>query len=1230
MSVSTDRFKLFSLFCSLMMLVPLVAYLIVQLNGPAIKKNAFDNLQAIATLKVSQIENWLAERQRDFDFLVDDEMFAAQVQRLLEQGDAGVQAVLAKKLSVFSHAPYYRAAHLLNAAGQGVLTVGTAIGLDDAVVQQLFHTASPDRGIIYSDLYRVAGQAYIAFALPLWGTGAPGLPARPWAMVVLQAPVEPFLYAKIQTWPTASPSGETLLVRRDHDQVLFLNELRHRHGTAFTLRIPLDAVDVPSAVAVRSGQAQRMEGVDYRQVRVFSITQPIAGTPWHLVAKIDRDEVMAPLDQLVYWVGLLTFMAMAVITTALGLLWRQMLHSQRMEWAAKAAARLQASENKFHHLLHSMQDAYVMVDLSGRLIDFNPAYAAMLGYTEDELRGRTSETLTPSTWYAIEAQIVAQQVLVCGQSPVYEKEYIRRDGTVFPVELRTFLLRNSSQQPEAMWAIVRDITERKQTESQLRTAHQQTRLDLLLKKSAVEESPVGVTIVNADETIEYVNLATLHIHGYDTADELEGQKFSILWGDHTPAAIYRSFWATLQSGQTWTGELPNKRKDGSLVWVRKHLSPIRQEDGSIQHFLALQEDVTELRHYRDHMEETVRRRTEELEQARNSAEAATRSKGDFLATMSHEIRTPMNAIIGFSYLCLQTPLTVQQQDYLHKVHQAATSLLRLINDILDFSKMEAGRLELESIAFPLAEVLANVASMMVMKTQEKDLHFSMETAADLPPLLVGDPLRLGQILINLTQNAVKFTEQGEVAIVTERLAQDGAEVHLQFTVRDTGIGMTPEQVAGLFQAFTQADASITRKYGGTGLGLIIAKRLIEQMGGTIRVASTPGQGTRFTFEVRLGIADPAMQNTELQVMDRRGLTALSGARILLVEDNPINQQMARELLEQANMTVLLAENGQEAVDLVGRERLDGVLMDVQMPVMDGLTAARAIRQDSRFAQLPILAMTANAMAGDRERCLAAGMQDHIAKPVDPGALYATLARWIKPAVPQPLPAAWGEAMPEARQPEGCVLPEIPGVDTQAGVQRMGGNFQRYCDLLAKFCVNQGQVDSAIRTALAAQDLATAGRLAHTLKGSAGSIGADLLAERAGRLETALGEEADFARIEVLVQEMSVELVNLCAILAHILPKAVPEQKPLFFAAETAERVEQCRQLFRKAASQLEKFDAEIEHTLAALHDVAWSQEMLDWVIKMEQQVAQYDFERAVEILRQCARSMNIILEAEDA
>ena len=658
---------------------------------------------------------------------------------------------------------------------------------------------------------------------------------------------------------------------------------------------------------------------------------------------------------------------------------------------------------------------------------------------------------------------------------------------------------------------------------------------------------------------------------------------------------------------------------------------------------------------------------QELAVAKQKAEEATEMKSMFLANMSHEIRTPMNAIIGLSYLALKTPLNAKQRDYVSKVHNAGTSLLGVINDILDFSKIEAGKLDLETTDFQIDEVVSSVITLTAQKAHDKGLEFLADVSRTIPEHLRGDPLRLGQILTNLVNNAVKFTERGEVRLTIGLLERAGDKVELKFSVSDTGIGMTREQASRLFQPFTQADMSTTRKHGGTGLGLTISRRLVELMGGRIWLESEPGAGSTFSFTAwfelsaarsarrivperlsRLRVlvvddnaaareilqeplraivsrVDVVASGTEaitavgqadatapydLVFMDWRmpgldgfqttrriksdetlahqpaivlvtafgreevreeaerlhldgflvkpvtksmivdtlvnlfgdpthgGAVAsvpaneqagrLRRARILLVEDNEINQQIAVELLEGAGATVRVAGNGREAVQILSDgpqpPPFDLVLMDLQMPEMDGYQATANLRADRRFASLPIIAMTAHATLEERQRCLASGMNDHVAKPIDPAVLFDTLGHHYRPPVePDAIASRPSEAQAGLEPGDDVKVPSIEGLDTADGLMRVAGNRRLYLKLLRQFVEQQGQAPARIGEALTAGDATVAERLAHTVKGVAGNLGAGPVQAAAAALEQAIAGRGDAGRIEALRRHLDDEL-----------------------------------------------------------------------------------------------------------
>lgn len=557
------------------------------------------------------------------------------------------------------------------------------------------------------------------------------------------------------------------------------------------------------------------------------------------------------------------------------------------------------------------------------------------------------------------------------------------------------------------------------------------------------------------------------------------------------------------------------------------------------------EDQKRIEEQNTNLEHKVAERTQDLE-------AANKAKGEFLARMSHEIRTPMNAVIGLSQLTLRTPLSALQRDYLQKVLGSAQALLGIINDILDFSKIEAGKLTLESIDLDLQAVLENLFNVVSLKADEKDLALVQSQASDVPTNLIGDPMRLGQILLNLVGNAIKFTEHGEVSVAVTVAQRMADRVRLRFCVQDSGIGMTTGQMTSLFQSFHQADGSVTRRFGGTGLGLAITKQLVELMNGSVWVESQPGQGSRFYFEVDLGLNDAAPARIERRLHEtddpwkRRKTDAIAGARVLLVEDNAINQLVARNFLELNGVHVDVANNGAEGVEMALHGAYALVLMDIQMPVMDGLSAARKIRATPGFAQLPIVAMTANAMVTDHQNSLDAGMNDHITKPIDQSQLTDTLLRWIAPrlsgAVPSPaMELACAIPADTTSTDVRTDLPASAELDTQRGLLQVGGAVDLYRTLLQNFLDTHAPDADHIGSALASGAVDDARRMAHTIKGTAATLGASALAQHAAELERAVVQH-DAVATTTALDATQRSLQALCADLQrYFTGRATPYQ-----------------------------------------------------------------------------------------
>jgi len=652
------------------------------------------------------------------------------------------------------------------------------------------------------------------------------------------------------------------------------------------------------------------------------------------------------------------------------------------------------------------------------------------------------------------------------------------------------------------------IVQRQRSEAQVRKLAQ-----------AVEQSPESIIITNLNAEIEYVNEAVVNATGF-SREELIGENPRIFQSNQTPPETYEALWGALSSGRFWRGEFWNRTKDGSVYVESAAIGPLCRADGTVTHYVAVKEDISgkkrmerELYEHRFHLEKLVEQRTRELEEALQKADAASQAKSLFLANMSHEIRTPMNAIVGLTHLLQSDEVPQQHLVWLEKIDNAAKHLLNVIDDILAISKIEAGELDIARSDFQLDSVIDNALSLTMEEAKEKGLVISCEVDEGLPKWLNGDPARLQQALTNYTANAVKFTDRGRILIRAFDAGEADGEILVRFEVEDSGIGIDPQRLPELFGAFAQGDATITRKYGGTGLGLTITQRLAQMMGGEAGAESTPGEGSTFWFTAKfapgqardeaVGAAGTATSRDRLREGHR-------GSRILLVEDNAVNTEVVKELLTRAGLMVVTTENGREGVEMAETEPFDLVLMDVQMPVMDGLEATRRIRELPGKSVLPILAMTANIFESDRRACREAGMDDFLAKPVEPERLFEILARWLPEREqtgdlgdePTETIATTTEAEPlELRKR----LAGLAGFDYATGLQNLLNNEALYQRMLHQFADSHQETVDKLVTLLEAGEIGAVRQLIHGLRGVVGTLGLNRLSEAANQLGAALRE-----------------------------------------------------------------------------------------------------------------------------
>lgn len=1098
---------------------------------------------------------------------------------------------------------------------------------------------------------------------------------------------------------------------------------------------------------------------DYRGVKVVGNWLWDKTLSIGLAAEIDLAETLevSNISKYIIWsvllISLIIMFGGTLFTLNLGTRATKTLARSHSELEALVNLRTKALESNMQRtrsIIDNASDGIIVVNQNGIIQEFSPAAESIFGYSANEVLQQSIDIIMNQGF---------QKKLIESQSNNDENQTFfgltgyKKDKQLIDIEVavgEAFI-----DDEHIFTGIIRDATLRNKAERELQSAkskaEEATRSlaeQLQLQQLLIDSVPIPLFYKDAQARFQGFNKAYEQIFDVQSADliGLTANDLSYLSPEERISYHLEDIEVIAQQ-KTLKKEIKMTFVDGrlhdTLYWVTGFNDSENKPAGLVGNFIDISSEKENAR---------------QLEIAVKSADQATQAKSEFLANMSHEIRTPMNAIIGMSYLALQTTLTLKQADYVNKIQTSAEALLGIINDILDFSKIEAGKLNIETVPFNLNDTIDHLVQIISHKSQEKALEVLIDLDPELPLDLVGDSLRLGQILINLANNAIKFTEQGEIVIRARKLKQDAKDdkddksVTVEFSLSDSGIGMTEEQLSQLFQPFNQAGATTTRKYGGTGLGLTISKTLTQMMQGKMWVESTYGQGSKFYFTATFGLAmrdttrtlatseslkglpvlivddslvareimftisvslgfkpdlaasgaealeklfiaeqnnhpykivfsdwkmpnmdgiqfgekiitdsllskppkfviltaydrdemlkeaqhinlassitkpvsastllettqrvmgESEYLNADVQVgkLDISIAQAIVGAEILLVEDNNINQQIAVELLELAGLVVTVADNGKIAVDTLEKITFDAVLMDIQMPVMDGYEATKIIRQNKKHLNLPIIAMTANAMSGDKEKCLRAGMNEHLAKPINPQALYTTLAQWIEPT---------GKVISDVNSSPvkytKVDLPEMPGFDTGEALARMAGNVKAYRNILNKVVISEADAVKRIREAIIRNDDKSALLAAHTLRGLSDTIGAIFVVSPAEKLEVLFKEKIENGtqpvpdKLEALLVDCDAKLTKMITTINHELQVHNKHDPRQSFDPDKVIK------LFIDLKHKIDCFDSTARETLKQILTFVDPENVSDTQSQLNQALEIYDFDNAARLL----------------
>jgi len=868
-----------------------------------------------------------------------------------------------------------------------------------------------------------------------------------------------------------------------------------------------------------------------------------------------------------------------------------------------AAVLIDRAAAKYRHIFENSVEGIFQCTWDGRFIVANPACARILGCASPEelivqdSAGDRPYFVDPERYKELQ-RLLQEKGLVKG----YEAEVYRKDGSKIWISANTWAMRDASGGAVFYQGTMEDITEEKFAKEKLRESEEKYR-------SILESIEDGYFEVDLAGNFTFLNESLCKILG-QSRDELMGVNNRQYMDKENARKVFETFNQVYTTGQAVKAtDWILLRKDGTRRFVETSTSLMRNRDGTPKGFQGIARDITD------------RKRTEEALNKAKLSEEASKAKGKFLANMSHEIRTPLNAIIGMTELAMDGDLEDSLRHSLLTITREADALLVIINEILDFSKIEAGKIKLEEIPFDLSVTMESVAENIAFQAGQKGVGFRYYRSPDLPSRFMGDPGRLRQILLNLSGNALKFTDRGEIGIKAEMAENLGERVKIRFSVTDTGIGIPEDKQTAIFESFAQADGSTTRKYGGTGLGLAISKRLAELMGGEIGVESEEGKGSTFWFTaVFARLTDEATPATFTRLQGGELAAAEEGlrwpGRILLAEDYQTNQLVITEQINRAGCKVVLAENGKKAVELFAAGDFDLIFMDVHMPEMDGLTAARLIRkqEEGREKRTPIIALTASVLAADHQACHDAGMDDFLEKPLKRRNLLVMLKKWLGSGEIDPLYRRRPEEGTESGVPDS-----LPGLDIRKAMAALACDPAMYRKIAASFFQENLDTVKAMRDAFAVQDWATLERLAHSLKSTSAAIGARTLPERALELEKSSREAEAVPPAPDLIDQIETAYRQVMGSLTSLVQSDRREPAPRLVKQLDPEALAPILGQFAKVITitDVDGIQAMLETLKNHCGDEA--------VARLENQLDSYDYDDALETLREIAGRIGVTI-----